>query len=267
MTLDEQIAIARARINDLKNAMAFFDACAIDANSLETGASRDAFEWLEMAARAASQIDPASIVASVPQPVEFPAFEDSKTGPHEAWKNPLAPIAENLEIADGAIAFRDGIIANLRAQLAKAQQPATSSDAAEPLCEDEGCPHHGRPHICLNRCPDAPEMPEPVSHERIRDLMLASGFTIKDGLTDLKPYVYAAAHAIAAERDRQWQALREKDLEHAAMYRWLRERHWSFSDVCVVLNPKDNVILGAVCPSHENLDQLICEAIAKEQDE
>lgn len=34
---------------------------------------------------------------------------------------------------------------------------------------------------------------------RIREIMLANGFTIKDGCDDLKPYVYQAAQAIAAE--------------------------------------------------------------------
>ena len=38
-----------------------------------------------------------------------------------------------------------------------------------------------------------------LTNERIRELMLANGFTIKDGLHDLKPYVYEASRAIEAE--------------------------------------------------------------------
>ena len=38
----------------------------------------------------------------------------------------------------------------------------------------------------------------PMTNEEIRTLMLANGFTIKEGLTDLKPYVYQAARAIEA---------------------------------------------------------------------
>ena len=37
-----------------------------------------------------------------------------------------------------------------------------------------------------------------VSDEQIKAVFLANGFTIKEGLTDLKPYVYQAAHALLA---------------------------------------------------------------------
>ena len=38
--------------------------------------------------------------------------------------------------------------------------------------------------------------PVAITDERIRDIFMANGFTIKDGQTDLKPYVYAAARAL-----------------------------------------------------------------------
>jgi hypothetical protein len=38
-----------------------------------------------------------------------------------------------------------------------------------------------------------------LTDERIKAIFLAHGFTIKEGLSDLKPYVYAAAHAVARE--------------------------------------------------------------------
>lgn len=44
-----------------------------------------------------------------------------------------------------------------------------------------------------------------MADERIREVFLSHGFTIKDGHTDLKPYVYAAARALlraAAEQGR-----------------------------------------------------------------
>ena len=41
-----------------------------------------------------------------------------------------------------------------------------------------------------------PAVNEPISDEQIRAVFLANGFTIKDGLSDLKPYVYAAARAL-----------------------------------------------------------------------
>lgn len=37
---------------------------------------------------------------------------------------------------------------------------------------------------------------KPLSEDEIRSIMLANGFTIKDGCEDLKPYVYAAVRAI-----------------------------------------------------------------------
>jgi len=40
-----------------------------------------------------------------------------------------------------------------------------------------------------------------LTKEQIREVFLASGFTVKEGQTDLKPYVYAAAEAmLAADR-------------------------------------------------------------------
>ncbi len=42
-----------------------------------------------------------------------------------------------------------------------------------------------------------------MTHDQIRDIFLAHGFTIKEGQTDLKDYVYSAARALLAERDKQ----------------------------------------------------------------
>jgi len=39
---------------------------------------------------------------------------------------------------------------------------------------------------------------QPLTDEQIKRIMLDNGFTIKEGLTDLKPYVYAAARALIA---------------------------------------------------------------------
>ena len=44
---------------------------------------------------------------------------------------------------------------------------------------------------------------EEVTDSMIREAFLANGFTIKDGHSDLKPYVYAAARAILALRPTQ----------------------------------------------------------------
>lgn len=46
-----------------------------------------------------------------------PDWSNSSTLQSEMWKNPLLPKSERLEIADGAIAYRNEVIKNLRRQL------------------------------------------------------------------------------------------------------------------------------------------------------
>jgi len=50
---------------------------------------------------------------------------------------------------------------------------------------------------------------------------------------------------------------REQDLKDAERYRWLRAQHWSESAIAVVSDPKQNVRLGAYCPSDTLLDEAI----------
>tara|TARA_R110000868_G_scaffold362022_1_gene624065 strand:- start:194 stop:433 length:240 start_codon:yes stop_codon:yes gene_type:complete len=49
--------------------------------------------------------------------------------------------------------------------------------------------------------------------------------------------------------------------EDAERYRWLREQHWDDSVLCVTTHPKQNLRLGAYCPSGELLDAAIDAAI------
>lgn len=71
-------------------------------------------------------------------PVEQePDWTNSETGLLECWKNPLHPMPDRLQMADGAVAFRDKTIANLRLQIASyqsAQQLPTAeqSSAVQP---------------------------------------------------------------------------------------------------------------------------------------
>jgi hypothetical protein len=48
--------------------------------------------------------------------VSEPNWTESKTGDCEIWKNPLIPMNDRLEIADGAIRFRDEQLDRLRAE-------------------------------------------------------------------------------------------------------------------------------------------------------
>lgn len=49
----------------------------------------------------------------------------------------------------------------------------------------------------MTTSPQAPQRP-PVTRDEIREIFLRNGFTIKDGNTDLKEYVYAAAYELLA---------------------------------------------------------------------
>ena len=48
-----------------------------------------------------------------------------------------------------------------------------------------------------------------------------------------------------------------QDARDAARYRKLRAQHWSASELAVVFNPKQNLHLGAFCPSGEILDEYV----------
>ncbi|WP_420105754.1 hypothetical protein [Herbaspirillum huttiense] len=62
-----------------------------------------------------------------------PDWSASKTLISEAWKNPLTPMGERLQIADGAVRFRDDVIANLRKQLAEVEAKAA---VAQPVADE-----------------------------------------------------------------------------------------------------------------------------------
>jgi hypothetical protein len=53
---------------------------------------------------------------------EEPNWDESETPLLSSWKNPFIPLSDRLLIADGAIAFRDSVIQNLRNQLKIAEQ-------------------------------------------------------------------------------------------------------------------------------------------------
>lgn len=46
---------------------------------------------------------------------------------------------------------------------------------------------------------DVLNAPPAIPRDRIREIFLAHGFTVKEGCDDLKPYVYEAAEALLAE--------------------------------------------------------------------
>lgn len=75
-----------------------------------------------------------------PQGEQEPDWTNSETGLLECWKNPLHPMTDRLQMADGAISFRDKTIANLRLQIASyqsAQQLPTAEHSS--AGQDNGC--------------------------------------------------------------------------------------------------------------------------------
>lgn len=57
-----------------------------------------------------------------------------------------------------------------------------------------------------------------MNRAKIREILLAHGFTIKDGLDDLKPYVYEAVEAVLeAKKKEEETAVRQSS--------WWREVH------------------------------------------
>lgn len=59
--------------------------------------------------------------AKQPQDEQEPVWTHSQTGALECWKNPLYSMSDRLRMADGAVSFRDQVIANLRSQIAALQ--------------------------------------------------------------------------------------------------------------------------------------------------
>lgn len=56
--------------------------------------------------------------------VAEPDWSSSETAQLQGWKNPLLSMDDRLLIADGAVRFRDEMIANLRRQLAELERDA-----------------------------------------------------------------------------------------------------------------------------------------------
>jgi len=76
--------------------------------------------------------------------------------------------------------------------------------------------------------PQADSQPAPVlDRARIREIFMAHGFTVKEGQTDLKQYVYDAAGALL----RAARAPADSAQEDAARYRFLRDGEWRGTDL------------------------------------
>ena len=73
--------------------------------------------------------------------------------------------------------------------------------------------------------------PAVLSRGVIRDIFMAHGFTVKEGQTDLKEYVYAAAYSLFAATRPAPPAMDGGEVEDAARYQLVRRgQHWSVID-------------------------------------
>ena len=123
--------------------------------------------------------------------------------------------------------------------------------------------------MVVDHFPDATKMIEtaaPVGeHEAFeRTMMDKYGWQRNDFKLD--DFGYFDGHTDTAWM--AWQArsaLSASDAVDAQRYRWLREQHWSNSDICCVNKPKQNVRLGGICPSGDLLDAAIDAAMRKGQ--
>jgi Lar family restriction alleviation protein len=76
------------------------------------------------------------------------------------------------------------------------------------------------------------------------------------------PWRMTAREAVEHWQARAIEAEVRAELEQdARRYRWLRTQHWHDNKMCIVLRPKENIRLGADCPSRDLLDEAIDAAI------
>ena len=62
-----------------------------------------------------------------------------------------------------------------------------------------------------------------------------------------------------------WEIPAQTIQRDAVRYRWLRTQFWNEAIMCVVMNSKSCVALGAICPSCEQLDSAIDAAMAAKE--
>lgn len=78
-----------------------------------------------------------------------------------------------------------------------------------------------------------------LSKDKIREIFLANGFTVKEGQTDLKPYVYEAAEALLKEAvttDNESRAMFVARLENKESY---GDHDLTVAEVLALLNDCD----------------------------
>ena len=129
-------------------------------------------------------------------------FVAASRGAHDA----RAALHAKMLSLQGELASREAEIALLKRSLLDAEADAAAPQHSTTAQSAESVP-------ALDR-------------DRIREIFMAHGFTVKEGQTDLKQYVYDAAEALL----RAARAQADSVQEDAARYRWLAEHCRSTSE-------------------------------------
>ena len=106
-----------------------------------------------------------------------------------------------------------------------------------------------------------------MQHDHLDDVAILRRFRREFAAQNAAPQSVAGAAPIVSEQARRCEWCGECGCAvevYAARYRWLREQHWDNSVLCVTTHPKQNLRLGAYCPSGELLDAAI-DAARKER--
>lgn len=139
-----------------------------------------------------------------PEGVDERAAFEATFGKHQKWEDPKVvalldqPLCETLVGKYVANDIQKAWEAwQARAALA-AQPQADDADVRELSKWLNEEPNRPLDRAALARVLAARRLKATLSNDEIRDVFLANGFTVKDGQTDLKPYVFAAARALLA---------------------------------------------------------------------
>lgn len=91
-----------------------------------------------------------------------------------------------------------------------------------------------------------------MTHEQIKTIFLANGFTIKEGQSDLNPYVYRAAQALL-EAERQRLINKARVHEQA-----LHEARWTFVSSYTTSTGR---VVPRVLLDNLNLETILCDVV------
>jgi len=103
-----------------------------------------------------------------------PDWSGSKTLLSACWKNPLYPMNERLEMADGAVRWRNEVIANLRNQLEQAKADAARRDSSLQSSIEELLEYIDEPPERNCSCHVSPPCSDCVDYSHLREVIASA---------------------------------------------------------------------------------------------